>query len=84
MTNQYYNFLDKIFNYKDKIKYFEIDFTKPWLTQTILRKPFLLSISLISEIIQAIYLTLTPLSIGYIFETRSYGYFAGFICYLKL
>ena len=74
MTNQYYNFLDKIFNYKDKIKYFEIDFTKPWLTQTILRKPFLLSISLISEIIQSIFLTLIPLSIGYIFDTRKYEY----------
>lgn len=74
MAFNYYKFLDKILNYKSKIHYFEIDFNKPWLTETILRKPFFVAISVFSEVIQAIFLTLIPISVGYIFETKRYEY----------
>jgi len=87
MAFNYYNFLDKILNYKSKIKYFEIDFNKPWLTETILRKPFLLFISIISEILQAAFLTVSPVIIGYIFTNRKYEYlwlFFGIYVFLEL
>lgn len=74
MASNYYNFLDRILDYKSKIKYFDIDFNKPWLTETILKKPFFVAISIVSEMIQAVFLTVSPISIGYIFQTRKYEY----------
>ena len=68
---KFFEFLKKTYGFGKQIKFFPVDFSKPWWV-VFFRKPISTLVVILSEVIKSIYEALTPLILAYAISQKDY------------